>query len=107
MAELLSSSGDGFHWNVNFVRLVQGWELESVVTFLDLIYFGLVRGNRVDQLCWIPSASGLFDVKYFYKVLCSSTHSFFPLETFMEAKGANKGWFLHVDSSFGAYFNYR
>ena len=26
MAELLSSSGDGFHWNVNFVRPVQDWE---------------------------------------------------------------------------------
>ena len=47
MAELLSSSGDGFHWNVNFVRPVQDWELESVVTFLDFIYSGLVRGNRV------------------------------------------------------------
>ena len=68
MAELLSSSGDGFHWNVNFVRPVQDWELESVVTFLDFIYSGLVRGNRVDQLCWKPSASGVFDVKSFYKV---------------------------------------
>ena len=49
MAKLLSSLGNGFNWNVNFVRPVQDWELESVVTFVDLIYSGLARGNGVDQ----------------------------------------------------------
>ena len=33
VVELLSSSGDGFHWNVNFVRPVQDWEVELVVNF--------------------------------------------------------------------------
>ena len=61
MVELLSSSGDGFHWNVNFVRPVQDWEVELVVNFLDLIYSVLVRGNGMDQLCWKPSASGVFN----------------------------------------------
>ena len=49
VAKLLSSLGNGFNWNVNFVRRVQDWELESVVTFVDLIYSGLARGNGVDQ----------------------------------------------------------
>ena len=45
----LPSLGNGFNWNVNFVRPVQDWALESVVTFVDLIYSGLARGNGVDQ----------------------------------------------------------
>ena len=49
VAKLLSSLGNGFNWNVNFVRPVQDWELESVVTFVDLIYSGLARENGVDQ----------------------------------------------------------
>ena len=77
VAELLSPQGMvSIGMLILFVWCKTGeWR---VVTFLDLIYSGLVRGNRVDQLYWKPSASGVFDVKPFYKVLCSSTHSFFP-----------------------------
>ena len=32
-----------------------------MVNFLDLIYSVLVRGNGMDQLCWKPSAIGVFN----------------------------------------------
>ena len=54
MADLLSLLVDSYRWNVSFVKPAQDWELELVVSFMDLIYFGL-RKNVVDELCWIPS----------------------------------------------------
>ena len=42
-------------WNVSFVKPAQDWELELVVSFMDLIYSGLRRKNVVDELCWIRS----------------------------------------------------
>ena len=37
------------------------FDRKLVVNFLDLIYSVLVRGNGMDQLCWKPSASGVFN----------------------------------------------
>ena len=34
--ELLSFSGDSYHWNVSFNRLVQDWELECIFYGSDL-----------------------------------------------------------------------
>ena len=41
VADLLSLLVDSYHWNVSFVKPAQDWELELVVSFMDLIYFGL------------------------------------------------------------------
>ena len=90
-----------FNWNVNFVRPIQDLELESVVTFLDLIYSGLVRRNGVDQLCWKPSASGVFYVKSFYKVLCSTTHSSFPWKPLWRLKVPTKVSFFMWTADLG------
>ena len=41
VAELFISSGDGFHWNVNFVCLVQDWGMEGGHLFgFDLFWLG-------------------------------------------------------------------
>jgi hypothetical protein len=34
----MQSCNDIIHWNWNFIRTVQDWELESVLSFLDIIY---------------------------------------------------------------------
>ena len=44
-------------WSTFFFFLID----KLVVNFLDLIYSVLVRGNGMDQLCWKPSASGVFN----------------------------------------------
>lgn len=41
VAELISFSGETYHCNVNFIRLGQDWELESVASFMDLLYYGV------------------------------------------------------------------
>ena len=40
------------HWELDFTRLIQDWEMESVTNFLDLIYSVSVKGHRADHFCW-------------------------------------------------------
>lgn len=39
-------------WDVCFSRPVQDWELELLVSFIELIYSRPVRGAGFDNLCW-------------------------------------------------------
>ena len=41
VTELISFSGETYHCNVNFIRSGQDWELESVASFMDLLYYGV------------------------------------------------------------------
>ena len=42
--------GDSYHWDIGFVCLIQGWELQSITTFMDLTYF-LEKRWVTDTLC--------------------------------------------------------
>ena len=67
VAEL--SSEANYHWNIQFTRPVQVWELKSVVSFMDLIYSGSWRRNGVDKIFWKLSSRGVFDVRSYYRAL--------------------------------------
>jgi hypothetical protein len=43
------------HWEVNFTRLVQDWELESISSFLELLYSVKIKRYEEDKMCWKPS----------------------------------------------------
>ena len=66
VAKLLLSSEANYHWNIRFTQLVQDWELESVASFMDVIYFGSWRSNGVDKICWKLSTRGVLDVHSYY-----------------------------------------
>lgn len=63
------------------VRLV-----EALNAFLDLIYSSKVRRGEEDQICWKYTKSGLFQVKYMYKVLCYGGGSDYPWKSIWRAK---------------------
>lgn len=35
---------DTIHWTMNFIHTVQDWELESITSFLDLLYSTSMKG---------------------------------------------------------------
>ena len=61
-ANHLRVHNDVVHWELNFIRLIQDWELEFVSNFLDLLYSVLTKGQRADQMCWKPSSTKVFQV---------------------------------------------
>ena len=48
--------------NVRFRRAFYDWELESVNSFVDLLYSNVPRGEWCDKMRWRLNASGGFDV---------------------------------------------
>ena len=72
IADVLQLSTRVRHWGVRFSRLVQDWELESLVSFIDLIYSKFVKGEGMDRLCWKPAKSWGFEVHGYYYSLSST-----------------------------------
>ena len=60
--ELISFSLDSYHWNISFTQLGQDWELESIASFMDLLYSGVWKGDGADKLCWKLSSVRVYDV---------------------------------------------
>jgi hypothetical protein len=46
---------------VNFIRTIHDWELESTSTFFDLLYSAEVNGHGEDKLSWKPATPKGFE----------------------------------------------
>ena len=57
------------HWDLYFVRPIQDWELESLMTFMDIIYDMVIRGIGEDKMCWNPNQKKGFKISTFYHLL--------------------------------------
>uniref|UniRef100_A0A2N9J079 Enhancer of polycomb-like protein n=1 Tax=Fagus sylvatica TaxID=28930 RepID=A0A2N9J079_FAGSY len=62
VADYIHFRGDFVHWEVNFTRLAQDWELESVSPFLDLLFSIPIMRIGEDKVCWKPSQVKGFQV---------------------------------------------
>ena len=74
MAGLMKFSTGVLFWDLNFVRAIQDWELESLSNFLDSFYRVSLRGVRDDKICWKPPKGSGFAVHVhsYYQILTSS-----------------------------------
>jgi hypothetical protein len=60
VADNFQRLGASIHWEVTFSRLAQDWEVESFLSFLELLYAVTITGNGEDKVCWQPSKSHIF-----------------------------------------------
>uniref|UniRef100_A0A2N9EI09 Reverse transcriptase domain-containing protein n=1 Tax=Fagus sylvatica TaxID=28930 RepID=A0A2N9EI09_FAGSY len=54
--------GDSIHWEVTFSRLAQDWEMESFLSFLEILYSVTITGIGEDKVCWQSSKAHIFQV---------------------------------------------
>lgn len=66
-----------------FLRDFHDWELDSVNSFLDLLYSQMPRGLGDDRLRWCLNRSGIFDARSYYKVILWYKRVFIPLEEYL------------------------
>ncbi|XP_059650347.1 uncharacterized protein LOC132296126 [Cornus florida] len=68
-------------WNVLFRRSFQDWELEDVSIFLDQLYRQEGIGRGYDNLTWIPSSHGRFEVRSLFLCMSNFASYDFPWKT--------------------------
>jgi hypothetical protein len=86
VADLMSRANGMIHWDVLFIRSVQDWELESISSFMDLLYSTPVQGEGEDKLSWGKPDSKVFSVKQYYRSLSSPSIRSFPWKSVWKSK---------------------
>ena len=77
---------DVVHWELDFIRSLHDWELESMSKFLDLLYSVSSKGQGNDQMWWQPSGSSIFQVRSYYQVLSNTAGVMFPWKCIWRSK---------------------
>jgi hypothetical protein len=85
VAAHLQLRNNSIHWEVNFTRAAQDWELESISTFFDLLYSAKELGRGEDKMCWRIGSTTDFEVRLYYQALVPSIGSF-PWKSIWQAK---------------------
>uniref|UniRef100_A0A2N9IY25 FF domain-containing protein n=1 Tax=Fagus sylvatica TaxID=28930 RepID=A0A2N9IY25_FAGSY len=101
VADLMSLVNGMIHWDVLFTRSVQDWELESISSFMDILYSTPVQGAREDKLSWGNSGSKVFTVKCFYRYLSSPSSRFFPWKVVWKSKIPPRAAFFSWTAALG------
>jgi hypothetical protein len=92
---------DSTHWCLDFIRPIQDWEMESLSSFLDLLYTIKVKLNSDDTMCWQPALQQGFKVSSYYRVLSSRDDISFPWKSIWKPKVPSRVAFFVWVASLG------
>jgi hypothetical protein len=78
-------------WNFNFTRDVHDWKIESLDSFLTLLYSMNPCSGATDSIVWTPTRRHGFAVKSYYTILSSPNSEelgSFPWKSIWKVKAA-------------------
>ena len=101
VADHLCFIGSIRHWDIAFSRQVHDWELETVASFMELLYSCSIRQGHLDSLCWRPSSQKIFQVSSYYSVLLNPSHISFPWRSVWKAKVPSRVAFFSWTATLG------
>jgi hypothetical protein len=102
---VLISFRHGFvHWELNFSRKIQDWELDSMTSFLEVVYSATMTGHGVDNLCWKQRSKGGFAMKSFYRCLNPPFTMTFPWKGICKPKVPPRVTFFMWIAALGKVF---
>ena len=92
--EVVVRDNDRMEWNVIFKQNFNDWELNDVVSFLNLFQSHLPFREVVDGIRWNLKKSGMFDVRSFYSALRNSNLVAFPWKSVWRTKAPRRACFF-------------
>jgi hypothetical protein len=101
VADHLCFLGSMRHWDIAFCRRVHDWELETVASFMDLLYSCPICQGNLDSLCWRPSSQKIFQVRSYYSVLLKPSRISFPWRSVWKAKVPSRVTFFSWTATLG------
>jgi hypothetical protein len=87
-------------WNLSFIRDLCVWEIESLYSFLTLLYSVNPLPSARDSMVWNTSSRHGFAMKSYYTMLQLGDHSSFPWKNIWKVKAPPR-CFLLMGNDFG------
>ena len=90
ISEYLSWRNEDMVWSVTLLRSLQDWELGEYTDLMAFLYQQKVKRIEADQLRWVCTPSGLFEVRSYYRMLSSQHSTNFPWKSIWQNRVPHK-----------------
>ena len=90
-----------FHWDLQFYKEPQDWEMEQFDIFWNLTHSMTFTGEGHDKLCWKSTKNKGFKVSEFYLSLFSTPDNLFPWKPMWRSKIPPKVAFFYWTATLG------